>query len=165
MSHYSTVSSIEDFSISSNAPLLAYVNGSYIQKISRGGWGLVLVNQNNQSFHASGVKTHVTSNFMYLCGILHMIELVQKKKARNCAIKLFTNSKYIRCGFENVRTWKRHHWQTADKKQVKHWQTWESILKTMSKHKIESVWLPNEALDPVHFDSRCLAGHAMRTTH
>ncbi len=122
-----------------------YTDGACSGNPGPGGWAAVLF-YNGHEREISGGELATTNNRMELRAT---IEGLRQLKGP-CAVKLFTDSKYVLQGFtEWLPGWQRKGWKTADKKPVKNVDLWQELLAAATPHTIEWEWVKGHG-DNVH---------------
>jgi ribonuclease HI len=86
----------------------------------------------------SGSETLTTNNRMELSAAIEGLAALK----RRCAVKLYTDSKYVLQGAtEWLPNWKARGWRTAAKAPVKNQDLWEKLDSVASAQDIEWHWV------------------------
>jgi ribonuclease HI len=108
-----------------------------------GGWGAVLRYGGHEK-ELKGGEAFTTNNRMELTAAIQALESLK----RPCAVRLHTDSQYLRGGVTTwIHGWRRNGWRTADKKPVKNEDLWRRLLAATQRHEIEWVWVKGHADD------------------
>ena len=103
-----------------------------------GGWGVVLLIDNNQPIHLNGGSLNTTNNQMELTAAIEALKFLSEASS----INLFTDSKYLKDGIELwIKNWKKNNWMTSKKKPVKNKDLWTSLDTQIQRHKINWKWI------------------------
>lgn len=137
--------------------VLIHTDGGCVGNPGPGGWAAVL-RHGERVREISGGEMATTNNRMELRAA---IEALNTLKAP-CAVKLFTDSEYLRNGItEWIKGWKARGWVTKEKKPVKNADLWRDLDAACARHRVTWGWLKGHA---GHADNeRCdvLAGEAI----
>jgi ribonuclease HI len=128
-----------------------------------GGWG-VLLRMGQKERELSGGEPHTTNNRMELMAAIKGLEALK----RPCAVRLHTDSQYVRDGITRwIHNWQRNGWRTSDKKPVKNAELWQELVAAAAPHRVEWHWVrghsghpDNDRVDAL----ACTAADANRTT-
>jgi ribonuclease HI len=123
--------------------VVVYTDGACRGNPGPGGWGAVLrYNGHERLLH--GGETPTTNNRMELMAAIQALETLREP----CAIKLHTDSNYVRQGItEWLPQWHRRGWKTADKKPVKNQDLWQRLDQAAARHTIEWHWVKGHSGD------------------
>lgn len=110
-----------------------------------GGWGAVLRYGEHEA-EMSGGDANTTNNRMELMAVISAVERLKEP----CNIKIYTDSQYVANAFLKgwIWNWKRNGWKKSDKKPVLNPELWERLLKALSKHEYEFIWVKGHAGHP-----------------
>ena len=102
-----------------------------------GGWAALLVAGETRK-EVSGSEADTTNNRMELAAAIGGLKALK----RRCAVKLFTDSKYVLQGVtEWLPNWKAHGWRTAERKPVKNQDLWQALDAAVAAQDIEWHWV------------------------
>jgi ribonuclease HI len=106
-----------------------------------GGWGAVL-KFNGAEKELKGGESNTTNNRMELMAAISALEALK----RDCTVKLYTDSNYLREGITKwIHRWRRNGWRTADKKPVKNAELWQRLDEALLNHRIQWHWVRGHA--------------------
>ena len=109
-----------------------------------GGWGAVL-SWRGHTKEISGFEPATTNNRMELTAAIEALESLK----RPMAVRMFTDSNYLRQGITNwLPAWRVRGWRTADNKPVKNEDLWRELDRAASRHEIEWHWVKGHAGHP-----------------
>ena len=115
-----------------------YTDGACSGNPGIGGWGVVLLIDNNQPIHLNGGSLNTTNNQMELTAAIEALKFLSEASS----INLFTDSKYLKDGIELwIKNWKKNNWMTSKKKPVKNKDLWTSLDTQIQRHKINWKWI------------------------
>jgi ribonuclease HI len=102
-----------------------------------GGWAALLVSGKERK-EVSGFEALTTNNRMELAAAIGGLGALK----RRCAVKLFTDSKYVLQGMtEWLPNWKARGWRTAAKEPVKNQDLWQLLDATAGDQDIQWIWV------------------------
>ena len=119
-----------------------YTDGACSGNPGIGGWGVVILENNNDPIYLSGGDNHTTNNRMELSAALNALKFFKEKKE----LTLITDSKYLKDGIQSwIKNWKKNGWKTASKKPVKNKELWLDLDEMIMKHNITWEWVKGHA--------------------
>ena len=119
-----------------------YTDGACSGNPGIGGWGAVILIDNQNPINLHGGLNATTNNQMELTAVIKALQYFYESKS----IKIFTDSKYVMNGMNQwIENWKRNGWKTANKKPVKNKDLWVELDLALSKHKIDWEWVKGHA--------------------
>jgi ribonuclease HI len=102
-----------------------------------GGWAALLIAGKTRK-EISGAEADTTNNRMELTAAIGGLKALK----RRCAVKLYTDSKYVLRGItEWLPNWKARGWRTAGRKPVKNQDLWEELEAAVAAQDIEWHWV------------------------
>ena len=114
-----------------------YTDGACRGNPGPGGWAALLV-CGGERRELSGAALATTNNRMELMGAIGGIGALK----RRCAVKLYTDSKYVLQGYtEWLPGWKKRGWRTASREPVKNQDLWEQLEAAAADQDIEWHWV------------------------
>ena len=114
-----------------------YTDGACRGNPGAGGWGVYLLYKNEKKEFYGG-KLNTTNNQMELTAAIEGLKVLKEP----CKVKLYTDSKYVMDGINSwIANWKKNHWKTASKKDVKNKDLWIELDAETCKHEIEWIWV------------------------
>ena len=109
-----------------------------------GGWGVVILINDNDPIFLNGGEIQTTNNRMELTATIKALKYFKEHQL----ITLITDSKYVKDGIESwIANWKKNGWKTASKKPVKNKELWVELDSQIAKHKITWEWVKGHAGD------------------
>ena len=110
-----------------------------------GGWGAIL-KYGEHTAELSGGEECTTNNRMELTAVINAVSRLKEP----CDIRIYTDSQYVANGFNQgwIWNWKKNGWRKADKKPVLNPELWEQLLKALSPHKYQFIWVKGHAGHP-----------------
>lgn len=114
-----------------------YTDGACRGNPGPGGWG-VLMHYRDHEKELHGGEPNTTNNRMELMAAIQALESL----TRPCAVKLYTDSKYVMQGItEWIDNWKAKGWKTAARKPVKNVDLWQRLDQARQRHQVEWIWV------------------------
>jgi ribonuclease HI len=102
-----------------------------------GGWAALLV-AGKERKEVCGAEINTTNNRMELTAVIEALGALK----RRCAVKLYTDSKYVLQGCtEWLPGWKARGWRTAAREPVKNQDLWEQLDAAAAVQNIEWHWV------------------------
>lgn len=139
--------------VSSMKSLTIYTDGACSGNPGPGGWGAVLIYGDHEK-ELFGGDADTTNNRMELMAAIQSLESLKEP----CAIKLYTDSNYVKGGItEWIHGWKRNGWKTSTKKPVKNADLWQRLEEATHRHTVEWHWVKGHAGDPMNERADSLA--------
>lgn len=130
-------------------PLEIYTDGACLGNPGRGGWGAILVWQ-DQEKELSGGEPDTTNNRMELMAAIKALEAVK----RPVPIRLVSDSTYLRDGITKwIHGWRRNGWKTASKKPVANQDLWKRLDDLTQSYEISWEWVKGHSGHPMN--ERC----------
>jgi len=115
-----------------------YTDGACSGNPGPGGWGAVILDQENNQKNISGNEKNTTNNRMELLAAI----MALKKIKSNSDIVIYTDSIYVKNGItEWMVKWKKNGWKTANKKQVKNKDLWIKLDELRKKNNVVWKWV------------------------
>ncbi|OED45794.1 ribonuclease HI [Endozoicomonas sp. (ex Bugula neritina AB1)] len=106
-----------------------------------GGWGVLLRYGDVEKKLYGGTKD-TTNNRMELQAAIEGLKALK----RHCAVRLTTDSVYVRDGITKwLSGWKRKNWKTASGKPVKNQDLWQLLDEQNQRHNVEWCWIKGHA--------------------
>jgi ribonuclease HI len=118
-------------------PVEIYTDGACRGNPGPGGWGALLVFGAERK-EVSGAEALTTNNRMELAAAIGGLSALK----RRCAVKLYTDSKYVLQGItEWLPNWKARGWRTAAKAPVKNQDLWQQLDLAAAAQDVEWHWV------------------------
>ena len=119
-----------------------YTDGACSGNPGIGGWGVVILENNNDPIFLNGGDNNTTNNRMELSAALNALKFFKEKKE----LTIITDSKYLKDGIQSwIQNWKKNGWKTASKKPVKNKELWIELDELISRHNISWEWVKGHA--------------------
>jgi ribonuclease HI len=114
-----------------------YTDGACRGNPGPGGWAALLVSGKERK-EVSGAEPATTNNRMELTAAIQALGALK----RRCAVKLYTDSKYVLQGItEWLPNWKARGWVTSAREPVKNQDLWQLLDAAVSTQDIEWHWV------------------------
>ena len=115
-----------------------YTDGACSGNPGIGGWGVVILIDDNKPIHLHGGMNHTTNNQMEMNAIIQALKYFDDP----ISFTLYTDSKYVKDGIQSwIINWKNKGWKTASKKPVKNKELWIELDSQISRHTINWQWV------------------------
>ena len=121
-----------------------------------GGWGVVILINDNDPIFLNGGEIQTTNNRMELTATIKALKYFKEHQL----ITLITDSKYVKDGIESwIANWKKNGWRMTSKKPVKNKELWVELDSQIAKHNITWNWIKGHAGDRYNEKADFLARH------
>ena len=118
-------------------PVEIYTDGACRGNPGPGGWAALLV-AGSERKEVTGSEVLTTNNRMELSAAIGGLKALK----RRCAVKLYTDSKYVLQGVtEWMPNWKARGWRTAAREPVKNQDLWQELDLAVAAQDIEWIWV------------------------
>ena len=115
-----------------------YTDGACSGNPGPGGWGAVILDQDEKQKNISGSEKNTTNNRMELLAAIMSL----KKIKTNSEVVIFTDSIYVKNGItEWMKNWKKNGWKNSSKKPVKNKDLWEKLDKLCEANSVSWKWV------------------------
>ena len=115
-----------------------YTDGACSGNPGIGGWGVVILKNNEKPIFLNGGQLETTNNRMELMATIKALAYFNQPTN----ISLYTDSKYVKDGIESwIIKWKKNNWKTSAKKQVKNKDLWLKLDIHIQLHNINWQWV------------------------
>ena len=122
--------------------IAVYTDGACSGNPGVGGWGVVIIKNNENPIYLNGGQFNTTNNQMELMASIKALQYFNN----STNITLFTDSKYLKVGIETwIVKWKKNGWKTSAKKSVKNKNLWMELDKQVQRHAINWQWIKSHA--------------------
>ena len=129
--------------LTSKKNIIIYTDGACIGNPGLGGWGAIIISQNNEK-KISGGSELTTNNRMEMQAVVEALKCIETTSS----ITLYTDSKYIINGISSwIYRWKENNWTSSNKRPIKNIDLWKIIDSFTSKHNIEWKWVKGHSGD------------------
>ena len=119
-----------------------YIDGACSGNPGIGGWGVVIIINDNKPINLKGGLMKTTNNQMELRAAIESLKYFKERSVLN----LFTDSKYVKDGIESwIVNWRKNGWKTSSKKPVKNKELWIELNKQIDRHIINWKWIKGHA--------------------
>ena len=121
-----------------------YIDGACSGNPGIGGWGVVILKNDNDPIFLKGGENQTTNNRMELTATIKALRYLKNPEE----LTLITDSKYVKYGIQSwIENWKKNGWKTASKKPVKNKELWLDLDSETAKHNINWEWVKGHAGD------------------
>ena len=115
-----------------------YTDGACSGNPGPGGWGAVILDQDDKQKNISGSEKNTTNNRMELLAAIMSL----KKIKTNSQVVIFTDSTYVKNGItEWMKNWKKNGWKNSSKKPVKNKDLWKKLDKLCEANSVSWKWV------------------------
>ena len=117
--------------------LVIYTDGACSGNPGKGGWGAVLISNNNEEY-LSGNCIMTTNNKMELTAAIEALQSIKTKSD----IEIHTDSQYVKNGINLwINNWKKNGWKNAAKKPVANKDLWIALDTCVTSHNVLWFWV------------------------
>ena len=137
-----------------------YTDGSSIGNPGPGGYGIIMVLENNAyKKEVSQGFSLTTNNRMELLAVIVALENI---KIINSNVEVFTDSKYVSDGVEKKWVFE---WEKLNFKKKKHHDLWKRFLIIYRKHNVTFTWIKGHNNHPENERCDYMANKAARSSN
>jgi len=130
--------------------VVLYCDGACRGNPGIGGYGVVLVCDDDDRKELNGAVPETTNNRMELLAAIAGLEELQDR----CAVRITTDSQYVKRGMtEWIHSWLARGWKTASRKPVLNRDLWERLYDLSKRHEVKWDWVRGHAGDTLN--ERC----------
>ena len=124
-------------------PLTAFADGACSGNPGPGGWGLILV-VNQEVRELGGYSPATTNNQMELMAAIRALE--ETAQFSDLEMEIYSDSKYVIQGItEWIWGWMRRGWINSAGKPVANQELWERLFRATQKRKVSWKYIPGHA--------------------
>ena len=115
-----------------------------------GGWGTILRYKGIEK-ELSGGEHETTNNRMEMTAVISGLKALNEP----CEVDLYSDSAYVINAFQQdwITNWVKNNWRTADKKEVKNKELWQTLYSLVQIHTIN--WFKVKGHADNEFNNRC----------
>lgn len=127
-----------------------YTDGACSFNPGPGGWGAILMYGNHKK-EISGGNKESTNNQMEITAVIKALQELNEP----CEVDLYSDSAYVINAFQQdwITNWVKNNWRTADKKEVKNKELWQTLYSLIQIHTIN--WFKVKGHADNEFNNRC----------
>ena len=127
-----------------------YTDGACSGNPGPGGWGAVLIYNDNKK-EISGGDKNTTNNIMEMTAAIEALKMLKEP----CNVKLYSDSAYVVNAFNQkwIDGWIKNGWINSQKEQVKNKELWEELITLTQKHKVEFIKVKGHSTNELN--NRC----------
>ena len=136
-----------------------YTDGACSGNPGPGGWGAVILDQDDKQKNISGSEKNTTNNRMELLAAIMSL----KKIKSNSEVVIFTDSTYVKNGItEWMKNWKKNGWKNSNKKPVKNKDLWVKLDKLCEANNVTWKWVKGHSTNEFNNLADELATNAIK---
>jgi len=110
-----------------------YTDGSSLGNPGRGGWGVVITQNQKIIKELGGHEENTTNNKMEIKAVIESLKYLNKNKL-NEEVSIFVDSNYALLGITAwIYNWQKNSWRTANKKPVLNQDLWQELFELKEK--------------------------------
>tara|TARA_A100001015_G_C14812724_1_gene641449 strand:- start:345 stop:797 length:453 start_codon:yes stop_codon:yes gene_type:complete len=123
---------------------ILYTDGACLGNPGAGGWASILCYKKHKKI-LSGSKADTTNNRMELTAVIMGLSALK----RPFQVTVVTDSRYVMDGITKwISNWRRNHWKTSAKKDVKNKDLWLLLDALCNKHHVSWEWIKGHSGHP-----------------
>ena len=131
-----------DLTTDSMKKVTIYTDGGCSGNPGPGGYGAVLLYENNRKEISEGYRL-TTNNRMEMLACIKALEILKYP----CEINLFSDSKYVINGIEKgwAKKWEANNWKRNKNEMAKNPDLWSRLLRLCETHNVTFTWVKGHA--------------------
>ena len=136
-----------------------YTDGACSGNPGPGGWGVVIIDKDNNQINISGKEKNTTNNRMELMAPIIALKKIKSKSN----VIIFTDSTYVKNGItEWIKKWEKNGWKNSNKKPVKNKDLWVRLNDLCQKNNVVWKWVKGHSGDKYNVLADGLATKAIK---
>jgi ribonuclease HI len=136
-----------------------YTDGACSGNPGPGGWGVVIIDKDNNQINISGKEKNTTNNRMELMAPIIALKKIKSKSN----VIIFTDSTYVKNGItEWIKKWEKNGWKNSNKKPVKNKDLWVRLNDLCQKNNVAWKWVKGHSGDKYNVLADGLATKAIK---
>lgn len=121
-----------------------YTDGSCSPNPGQGGWGVVIIDDEDQTRTLKGREQQSTNNRMELTAAIRALQDL----AGPHKVDLFTDSQYVKKGVNDwLANWQRRGWTTISGEEVRNKDLWQALAEQVVRHDVSWNWVKGHGTD------------------
>ena len=118
--------------------ILIYTDGACSGNPGPGGWGTVLIYNENKKEFSGGMKD-TTNNIMELTAVIEGLKKL--KEPCNHEVEIYSDSAYVVNAFNNgwIYNWMKKGWVNSSKEPVKNKELWQELYDLVKKYNAKFI--------------------------
>ncbi len=121
-----------------------YTDGGCSGNPGPGGWGFVLLKDDEFLLESSGGEKYTTNNKMEMTAVIEALSYLKDNGIDEAEI--YADSQYVVNGITTwINGWKKNGWRTAGKQEVKNSDLWKEIDRLNSELSLTWIWVKGHA--------------------
>ena len=130
--------------------VIIYTDGACSGNPCPGGWGSILMYQENRK-EISGGRKDTTNNVMELTAVIEALKLLKFK----CKVRVYSDSAYVVNAFNQkwIYGWMKNGWKNASKEPVKNKELWEELYGLTKSHDVTFIKVKGHSDN--EYNNRC----------
>ena len=126
-----------------------YTDGASVGNPGPGGWGAIIIDDDDTVREIGGGETHTTNNKMELTAVIRALKSISTSEA-----VIYTDSEYVLKGItEWIHRWQQKNWKTAGRKPVLNQDLWQELLTLTQDKKLN--WKLVRGHSGIPLNERC----------
>ena len=140
-----------------NIAIQAATDGACSGNPGPGGWGGLILFDDNSEIEIGGSEQNTTNNRMELLATINALKEVNSEDF----VEIYTDSKYVKNGITDwIHSWIKNNWKTSNKEDVKNKDLWIQLHELNNNSKIKWNWVKAHAGNPLNEEVDLLAKKA-----
>ena len=138
---------------------IIYTDGACSGNPGPGGWGAVILDEEENETNISGKEKTTTNNRMELMAPIMALRKIKKASE----IIIYTDSTYLKNGITSwMKKWEKNSWKSASKKPIKNKDLWVILNKLSREQVVDWRWVKAHAGNKYNEIADKLATKAIR---
>lgn len=121
-----------------NQNIIAFTDGACSGNPGPGGWGAILLINEDKVIEYGAGYNQTTNNQMELSSVIFILK---ELKGKNCKIHIYTDSTYVINGATKwMWGWARNNWLTSEKNEVSNKELWQQMYQLVTPIRTQITW-------------------------
>jgi len=126
-----------------------YTDGSSLGNPGPGGWGVVIVYNDQLKVESGklkveelgGFEKNTTNNRMELTAVIEALKYLSARQGLAGGVTIFADSNYVLLGITTwIHNWEKNNWKTANKKPVLNQDLWKELIGLIRSYNNKISW-------------------------
>ncbi len=135
-----------------------YTDGACIENPGRGGYGVIIIDDDDYNIELSGGFRRTTNNRMEMMAAIVAVEALKER----CRVTVYSDSQYLVKAISQgwAKRWQAHGWKRNKRDMAVNPDLWERLLKACETHIVDFKWIKGHGANSENIRCDQLANEA-----